>query len=53
MRVSKPIRWILYTLGGLIAGLLLIITLLAVIRIPIDLTNYKARPNNLAFFNSS
>ncbi len=41
MRISKPIRWILYTLGGLIAGLLLIIILLAVIRIPIDLTNYK------------
>jgi len=41
MRVSKPLRWILYILGGLIAGLLLIIVLLATIRIPIDLTNYK------------
>ena len=41
MPVAKPIRWIFYILGGLIAGLLLIILLLAVIRIPIDLTNYK------------
>ena len=41
MRVSKPIRWIFYILGGLIASLVLIFILLAVIRIPIDLTNYK------------
>ena len=41
MRVSKPLRWILYVLGGLIASLLLIIILLTIIRIPIDLTNYK------------
>ena len=41
MPTPKPIRWILYILGGLIAGLLLIILLLAVIRIPIDLTNQK------------
>ena len=41
MRISKPIRWIFYILGGLIASLVLIIFLLAVIRIPIDLTNYK------------
>ena len=41
MRISKPLRWILYTLGGLITCLLLIIILLATIRIPIDLSNYK------------
>jgi len=41
MRVSKPLRWILYILGGLIAGLLLITILLAIIRIPIDLSSYK------------
>jgi uncharacterized protein involved in outer membrane biogenesis len=41
MRVAKTIRWILYILGGLIASLLLVIILLAVIRIPIDLTKYK------------
>ncbi len=41
MRISKPLRWILYILGGLIAGLLLIIILLAIIRIPIDLSRYK------------
>ncbi|MBW2583580.1 MAG: AsmA family protein, partial [Deltaproteobacteria bacterium] len=41
MRVSKPLRWVLYVVGGLIAGLLLIIILLATIRIPIDLSSYK------------
>ncbi len=41
MRVSKPLRWILYVMGGLIASLLLVILLLAVIRIPIDLSSYK------------
>ena len=41
MRVSKPLRWILYILGGLIACLLLIIILLSIIRIPIDLSHYK------------
>jgi uncharacterized protein involved in outer membrane biogenesis len=41
MPVSKPIRWILYILGGLVAALLLIVILLSVIRIPIDLSSYK------------
>ena len=41
MHVSQPLRWILYILGGLIAGLLLIILLLSVIRIPIDLSGHK------------
>ncbi|MGB5748650.1 MAG: hypothetical protein WBM69_16840, partial [Desulfobacterales bacterium] len=41
MRIAKPLRWILYLLGGLIAGLLLIIILLSVIRIPIDLSSQK------------
>ena len=41
MRVSKPLRWILYIVGGLIASLLLIIILLATIRIPVDLSSYK------------
>jgi uncharacterized protein involved in outer membrane biogenesis len=41
MRVPKPIRWILYILGGFITGLLLIILLLAIVRIPIDLTDHK------------
>ncbi|MBW2705456.1 MAG: AsmA family protein, partial [Deltaproteobacteria bacterium] len=41
MRVSKPLRWILYILGGLVATLLLIIILLSVIRIPIDLSSQK------------
>jgi uncharacterized protein involved in outer membrane biogenesis len=41
MPVSKPIRWILYILGGLIASLLLIVILLAIIRIPINLSSQK------------
>ena len=41
MRISKPLRWILYILGGLVATLLLIIILLSIIRIPIDLSSYK------------
>ena len=41
MRIPKPLRWILYILGGLIAILLLIIILLAMIRIPIDLSGQK------------
>lgn len=41
MRVSKPLRWILYILGGLIASFLLIIILLSIIRIPIDLSSHK------------
>jgi uncharacterized protein involved in outer membrane biogenesis len=41
MTVSKPLRWVLYILGGLIACLLLIILLLATIRIPINLSQYK------------
>ena len=41
MRVSKPLRWVLYVVGGLIVSLLLIIILLATIRIPVDLSSYK------------
>ena len=48
MRVAKPLRWFLYALGGLIAGLLLISILLAIIRIPIDLTSYKGPVELLA-----
>jgi uncharacterized protein involved in outer membrane biogenesis len=41
MRVSKPLRWILYIAGGLIAFLLLVLILLSSIRIPIDLSSQK------------
>jgi len=41
MSVSKSLRWTFYILGGLIAGLLLIIILLATFRIPIDLSDKK------------
>jgi len=48
MRLSNPLRWILYILGGLIASLLLIIILLATIRIPIDLTGQKGMVESAA-----
>ncbi len=41
MRLSKPVRWILYAFGGLFAGLFLILLFLAVFRISIDLTRHK------------
>lgn len=41
MAVPKPLRWILYIVGGLIASLLIILILLAVVRIPIDLSKHK------------
>ena len=48
MRVAKPLRWMLYVAGGLIGGLLLILTLLATVRIPIDLSSYKGPVEALA-----
>ena len=41
MRFSKPVRWILYTIGGLFAGLFLILLFLAFVRISIDLSSHK------------
>ena len=48
MRVSKPLRWILYVVGGLIASLLLIIIILAFIPITIDLSEYKGAVESAA-----
>lgn len=48
MRVAKPLRWLLYAVGGVIAGLLIMFILLAIIRIPIDLTSYKGPVELLA-----
>ncbi len=48
MRVAKPLRWILYVGGGLIAVLLAILILLAVIRIPLDLSSHKSPVELLA-----
>ncbi len=48
MRVSKPLRWALYVLGGLIASLLLIIILLAFIPITLDLSEYKGAVESAA-----
>lgn len=41
MSTSKIIRWSLYGIGGLLAALLLVILLLALLRIPIDLSAHK------------
>lgn len=48
MRVAKPLRWFLYIVGGVIAGLLLTLILLATIRIPVDLSSYKGPVELLA-----
>ncbi|OEU48183.1 MAG: hypothetical protein BA861_01125 [Desulfobacterales bacterium S3730MH5] len=48
MRVCKPLRWILYVVGGLIASLLLIIIILAFIPITIDLSEYKGAVESAA-----
>jgi len=48
MRVSKPLRWILYVVGGLIASLFLIIIILAFIPITIDLSEYKGAVESAA-----
>ena len=41
MRLSKPVRWILYGVGGVFAGLFLILLFLAFVRISIDLSSHK------------
>ena len=48
MTVSKPLRWTLYVVGGLIGSLLVIIMLLAFIPITIDLTEYKGAVESAA-----
>ena len=48
MRVFKPLRWILYIVGGLIASVLLILILLSIIRIPIDLSSQKGMVESAA-----
>lgn len=42
MRASRFFRWILYILGGLIAGILLMLVVLAFVPIKIDLSEHKA-----------
>jgi uncharacterized protein involved in outer membrane biogenesis len=42
MRISKPVRWILYVVGGLMASLFLMLVFLAFVRISIDLSNHKS-----------
>ena len=42
MRPPRFFRWVLYILGGLIAGILLILVVLAFVPIKIDLSEHKA-----------
>lgn len=48
MRVSKLIRWILYILGGIIAGIILILIVLAFVPITIDLSEHKGMVESAA-----
>ena len=48
MRASKFLRWILYVLGGLIAGILMILVILAFVPITIDLSEYKGAVESAA-----
>lgn len=41
MRKPKLLRWILFTVGGLLVGLVLFVSVLALARIPIDLSRFK------------
>jgi uncharacterized protein involved in outer membrane biogenesis len=48
MRATKFFRWVLYILGGLIAGILLILVVLAFVPITIDLSDYKGAVESAA-----
>jgi len=48
MGLSKPLRWVLYILGGLAAVLILILAVLALVQIPIDLTRHKGLVESIA-----
>lgn len=48
MRASKIFRWVLYIIGGLIAGILLILVVLALVPITIDLSEYKGTVESAA-----
>ena len=41
MRIPKPIRWILYAVGGLIGLLVVALAFLAFVKIPVDLSGHK------------
>jgi uncharacterized protein involved in outer membrane biogenesis len=41
MTLPKPVRWILWGIAGLISIILILVTVLALVRIPIDLTAHK------------
>ncbi len=48
MAVSKPLRWVLYVVSGLIATLFLIIIILAFMPITVDLSEYKGAVESAA-----
>ncbi|MDJ0817557.1 MAG: AsmA family protein [Desulfobacterales bacterium] len=48
MRASKIFRWILYVVGGLIAGLIILLVVLAFVPITIDLSEYKGTVESAA-----
>ncbi len=48
MHIFKYLRWVLYVVGGLIAGILLILVILAFVPISIDLSDYKGAVESAA-----
>lgn len=48
MSIFKYLRWVLYGVGGLIAGILLILVILAFVPISIDLSDYKGTVESAA-----
>ncbi len=50
MKISRRLRWPIYIVGSLLACILLIAALLAFVKIPIDLSNYKGPVESAATF---
>jgi uncharacterized protein involved in outer membrane biogenesis len=48
MSLPKPLRWVLYIVGGLTAVLILIFAVLAFVQIPLDLTRHKGLVESIA-----
>ena len=41
MTLPRPVRWVLWGIAGLVSIILILVTVLAFVRIPIDLTSHK------------
>lgn len=50
MKISRGLRWPIYIVGGLLTCILLVAALLAFVKIPIDLSNYKGPVESAATF---